>query len=89
MTLTPERMTTIKVTTTVRDQINAYAAERGLTANSAIEQMLSELLWRHRVELAKRQMREASPEVWAEYMEEFHSMDGSLNDGLEDDPWQK
>ena len=80
-------MTTIKVTTSVRDQVNAYAAERGLTANSAIEQMLSELLWRHKVELAKRQMREASPEVWADYASEFQAWDNTASDGLEDEDW--
>lgn len=83
-----ERMTTVKVSVRVRDQLNAYAAERGLTANSAIEGMLADLQWRQRVELAKKQMREAPPEVWADYMEEFHTMDGSLSDGLGGDPWQ-
>jgi hypothetical protein len=88
MTMAPERMTTVKVSTKVRDQINELAAARGLTANSVLEKVLEEALWREKVELAKRQMRAASPEVWAEYMEELDSMDASLMDGLEDDPWE-
>ena len=39
------------------------------------------------IEVAKRQMREAGPEVWAEYMAEFSTMDGSMADGLEEYPW--
>jgi hypothetical protein len=29
----------------------------------------------------------ANPREWAEYWAEFESMEGTLMDGLEDDPW--
>lgn len=80
--------TTIKVSTEVRDRLNALAAEEGLTAGSLVEKLMEEYLWRIKVETAKRQMRSASPEVWAEYMAEFHTMEGSTADGLEEHPWE-
>jgi predicted transcriptional regulator len=80
--------TTIKVSTELRDRINALAAERGLTAGSLVEKLLDDMLWREQVELAKRQMRAASKEEWDGYMEEFRAWDVTLNDGLEDDPWE-
>ena len=30
---------------------------------------------------------EADPKAWADYQAELRSMDGSLMDGLKDDPW--
>lgn len=79
--------TTIKVTTEVRDRLNALAAEEGRTAGSVVEKLLDEYLWRQKVELAKKQMREAPPEVWADYMAEVRLWDSTLMDGLEDEPW--
>lgn len=76
--------TTIKVDSEVRDRLNALASECGLTAGSMVEKLIEDYLWRQQVELAKRQMREAPAEVWADYMAEFRTMDGSLADGLED-----
>ena len=75
--------TTIKVSTELRDRINAVASEQGLTAGSLIEKVLEEYLWRQQVELAIRQMQSMTPEEKAEYMAEFESMDASLADGLE------
>lgn len=79
--------TTIKVTTEVRDRLNALAAEEGRTAGSVVEKLLDEYLWRQKVELAKKQMREAPPEVWEDYMAEVRLWDSTLMDGLEDEPW--
>lgn len=79
--------TTIKVTTKVRDDLNQAAAAEGRTAGSMIEKLLADYLWRLEVEAAKKAMREAPQEVWDEYMREFHEMDDSLADGLENDPW--
>ena len=76
--------TTIKIDAQVRDRLNAVASEYGLTAGSMVEKLLDDHLWLQQVELAKRQMREAPPEVWDEYLAEFHTMDVSLADGLED-----
>lgn len=79
--------TTIKVSPEVRDRLNELAAAEGRTAGSMVEKLLEEHLWRHKVEIAGRQMRSAPPEVWAEYMAEFATMDGSLADGLEPEDW--
>ncbi len=49
--------TTIKVSTELRDRINAVAEEQGLTAGSMVEKLLEDWLWRQQVELAKQQMR--------------------------------
>jgi predicted transcriptional regulator len=81
--------TTIKVSTDLRDRINAVAAEQGLTAGSLIEKVLEEYLWRQQVELAIRQMRGMTPEEKAEYMAEFEEWDVTLSDGLEDHPWEE
>ena len=81
--------TTIKVSTELRDRINAVAAEQGLTAGSLIEKVLEEYLWRQQVELAIRQMQSMTPEEKAEYMAEFEEWDVTLSDGLEDDPWEE
>ncbi len=80
--------TTIKVSPDVRDRLNAIAAEQGLPAGSVIERLIEEHLWRRQVEIAKQQMREAPPEVWNAYLEEFASLDGTDADGLEDLPWK-
>ena len=79
--------TTIKVSPEVRDRLNELAAAEGRTAGSMVEKLLEEHLWRHKVEIAGRQMRSAPPEVRAEYMAEFATMDGSLTDGLEPEDW--
>ena len=80
-------VTTIKVSSATRDKINTLAAEQGLTAGSLVEKVLEDYLWRQQVEEAKRQMRAAPKEVWDEYMAEFHTMDASLSDGLDESPW--
>ena len=75
--------TTIKVSSELRDRINAVAAEQGLTAGSLVEKVFEDWLWRQQVELAIRQMQSMTPEEKAEYMAEFEGMDASLSDGLE------
>ena len=79
--------TTIKVSAETRDRVNELAASQGLTAGSMIEKVLADYLWRKEVALAKQQMLDAPAEVWAYYLEETRSMDGSLADGLMVDPW--
>ena len=80
--------TTIKVSTELRDRINTVAAEQGLTAGSLIEKVLEEYLWRQQVELAKRPMRSATAEEWADYLAEAEAWDITVGDGLEDEPWE-
>jgi predicted transcriptional regulator len=80
--------TTIKVSTELRDRINAVAAEQGLTAGSLVEKLFEDWLWRQKVELAKQQMRSASKEEWADYLAEAEAWDVVAGDGLEDYPWE-
>jgi len=81
--------TTIKVSTELRDRLNAAAEEQGLTAGSMVEKILDDWLWRQKVELAKQQMRSMTPEEKAEYLAEAAEWDVTLSDGLEDDPWEE
>lgn len=81
--------TTIKVSSDLRDRINAVAAEQGLTAGSLVEKLFEDWLWRQKVELAKRQMRSMTPEEKAEYLAEAAEWDVTLSDGLENDPWEE
>ena len=80
--------TTIKVSTELRDRLNAVAEEQGLTAGSMVEKLLEDWLWRQQVELAKQQMRSATKEEWADYLAEAEAWDVVAGDGLEDDPWE-
>jgi predicted transcriptional regulator len=80
--------TTIKVSTELRDRLNAVAEEQGLTAGSMVEKLLEDWLWRQQVELAKQQMRSATKEEWADYLAEAEVWDVVAGDGLEDDPWE-
>lgn len=75
--------TTIKVSSELRDRLNAVAAEQGLTAGSMVERLLEDYLWRQQVELAIRQMNGMTPQEKAEYRAEFEAMDASLADGFE------
>jgi hypothetical protein len=79
--------TTIKVSASTRDAVNALAAERGITAGSMVEALVAEHLWRHEVEGAKRAMRSSAPAAMREYVEEARSMEASLADGLEPEEW--
>ncbi len=78
--------TTIKVSTELRDRLNAVAEEQGLTAGSMVEKLLEDWLWRQQVELAIRQMRSMTPEEKAEYLPRSRRWDVTLSDGLEDEP---
>jgi len=80
--------TTIKVTTSVRDDLNKLAADQGCTAGSMIETLLAEYRWRMQVEEAKRAMRNAPKDVWDAYLEEVQEWDVTLDDGLKAEPWQ-
>lgn len=75
-------MTTVKVTTETRDHLRDLAAAEGITAGQLIARLLDEHLWRQKMDQARRAMREASQEDWAEYMREFREWDATLLDGL-------
>lgn len=79
--------TTIKVSTEVRDRLNALAAEEGLTAGSLVEKLMEEYLWKIKVETAGRQMRAMTEAERADYMAEVAEWDATLSDGLEPEDW--
>ncbi len=79
--------TTIKVSTEVRDRLNALAAEEGLTAGSLVEKLMEEYLWKIKVETAGRQMRAMTEAERADYMAEVAEWDATLSDGLEPEEW--
>lgn len=74
--------TTIKVDSSLRDQIMDVARAQGKTAASLIESLLQEHLEREILAEAKRRIQQTSPEDMAEYLAEFEELDTSLNDGL-------
>ena len=76
--------TTIKVDSTLRDQLMEVARAEGKTAGSLIESLLQEHLEREILAEAKRRIQQANPEDIAEYLSEFEEMDASLNDGLDE-----
>ncbi len=77
--------TTIKVTTETRDRIAEIAREQGKAANSVVEMLLDDYLWRRQVDLAVRQMRSMTAKERAEYLAEVEEWDSTLLDGL--DKW--
>jgi predicted transcriptional regulator len=81
--------TTIKVSTELRDRINAVAAERGVSAGSMLEKILDDWLWQQQVELAIGQMRRMTPAEKTEYLAEAAEWDVTLSDGLEEEPWEQ
>lgn len=75
-------MTTVKVTTETRNHLRDIAAAEGVTAGQLIAQLLDEHVWRKKMDQARRAMRAASQEDWAEYMREFREWDATSSDGL-------
>ena len=78
--------TTIKIDRELRDRLNAAAKQQRMTPSQLIEVLLGEYEQQRWVEAAVAEMRAAPQEVWDEYLREAESMDGSLMDGLEDEP---
>jgi predicted transcriptional regulator len=84
-----ERMaleTTIKVSRELRDRVNAAAKEQRMTASAFLEVLVGEYERDRWFAAAVAEMHASPPEVIEEYMREVRSMDGSLMDGLEDEP---
>ncbi len=82
-------MTTVKISTETRDKLAKLAAAR----KRPMSEVLTEIVERERrrafledANAAYARLR-ADPEAWADYQAEIRSMEGTLMDGLEDDPW--
>ena len=76
--------TTIKVDSTLRDQLMEVARAEGKTAGSLIESLLQEHLEREILAEAKRRIKETPPEVMKEYHAEVSEWDSVIADGLEE-----
>lgn len=80
---------TVKVPSEAHQKLAAMATEDRRTMG----EVLAELIERERrrrlfdgADEADARLQ-ADPEAWAEYQEELKSLEGTLMDGLEDDPW--
>ncbi|PNL17123.1 toxin-antitoxin system protein [Micrococcus sp. FDAARGOS_333] len=69
MTVTSNGPATIKVSSGLRDRINADARERGVTAAGLIEQLLDDYERRRRMEAFGFAVRGADDEYWDEFRE--------------------
>ena len=81
--------TTIKLDSSVRDQINEIGREKGMTAQSVVEMLMANYLRAQRMEAVRIAMRNTSEADWRTYREEtalFASTDG---DGLEFEDWSE
>ena len=81
--------TTIKVDSSVRDQINEIGRAKGMTAQSVIEMLMKEYLRAQRMEAVRVAMRNTSEEDWRTYREETALFANADNDGLEFEDWSE
>ena len=81
--------TTIKLDSSVRDQINEIGRARGMTAQSVIEMLMKEHLRAQRMEAVRIAMRNTSEEDWRTYREETALFSNADGDGLEDEDWSE
>ena len=72
------RMTTVKVRKETRDLISHAARDEGSTIDDYLTRIVTEQLWRERMDLARRKMQDPD----AEYLLETESWDTAAADGL-------
>ncbi|WDH79677.1 hypothetical protein PTQ19_04305 [Microbacterium esteraromaticum] len=63
-------MTTIKVSTDLRDRLKSHATAEQLTMNSYLEKLLEREERAHRFAVLREQMANTSEEDWKSYREE-------------------
>ena len=81
--------TTIKLDSSVRDQINEIGREKGMTAQSVVEMLMANYLRAQRMEAVRIAMRNTSEEDWRTYREETALFSNADGDGLEDEDWSE
>ena len=79
--------TTIKLDSSVRDQINEIGRAKSMTAQSVVEMLLRDYLRSQRMQAVRIAMRNTSAEDWRTYREETALWASTDNDGLQDYPW--
>lgn len=81
--------TTVKLSQEARESLAELAAER----HQPMSDVLADIIESERRRAFLEGLNEdfarlrADPEAWADYWAEFESMEGTLMDGLRDDPW--
>lgn len=71
-------MTAVKIRKETRELISRAARDEGSTIDQYLTKLVTEQLWRQRMELARRLMTKPD----AEYLEEIESWDSAATDGL-------
>lgn len=74
--------TTIKISSELRDQLNAEARRRGTTAGSVVEALWTDWQREQRFAAIREAMATAGPEGVASYTEETAAFDELAGDGL-------
>lgn len=77
-------MTQIDLPIELRDRLNERATDAGLLPWGLLRKLLDDYAWSLDVKEARRAMRDASPEVWSEYMDEIRSIHGSFEGSVLD-----
>jgi len=77
-------MTQIDLPIELRDRLNERATDAGLLPWGLLRKLLDDYEWSLRMNDVKRAMRDAPPEVWADYMDEFRSIHGSFEGSVLD-----
>lgn len=73
-----QHMTTVKVRKETRELISHAARDEGSTIDDYLTKVVTEQLWRERMDLARRMMKEPD----AEYLAETELWDSAAADGL-------
>lgn len=82
------------VTVRLREETHAALREMSTDCGVPITQLIAEMTEQRRRQEILRQGNEAyarlreDPKAWAEELEERRLFEGTLMDGLEDDPWE-
>jgi len=81
---------TMRVTKETHGALKEMAGTRGIPMTEVLNEIVKRMAREERLRLgneAYARLRE-DPEAWAEELEERRLFEGTLMDGLEDDPWE-
>ena len=82
---------TVKIPSKSHAVLAAVAAEQKRTMGEVLAELIERERRRLFLEGANQDFARlrSDPEAWADYRSEHRSMEGTLMDGLTDDPWQE
>ena len=80
---------TVKVPAAAHETLAAMAADDRRPMGEVLAELIERERRRRFLEAANADYArlQADPDAWADYQAELASMEGTLMDGLEDDPW--